>query len=219
MRAARCVAGQALPHNRPRICQRRCKGLFRSCISPFQMTAGLPSRTAGEHTMNAAMIRAFAALEAHRAAIAATPLGQRFADDPGRFAEVLHRLRRFPARLFQEPDRRRGDGPPAGAGGSRGGREAPRCHVRRRADQRDGKSPRPACGAARARATRSTSAEGQNVVPMVHEVLDRMAAFAEGVRSGAIAGPGRQVHRCGQYRHRRLRSRTGDGDAGAGALP
>ena len=37
--------------------------------------------------MNAAMIRAFAALEAHRAAIAATPLGQRFADDPERFAK------------------------------------------------------------------------------------------------------------------------------------
>lgn len=53
--------------------------------------------------------------------------------------------------------------------------------------------------------------DGANVVPEVHAVLDRMAAFAEQVRSGRD-----RVHRqtdpqhC-QYRHRRIRPGTCDG--------
>jgi glucose-6-phosphate isomerase len=42
--------------------------------------------------------------------------------------------------------------------------------------------------ALRAPKTASILVDGENVVPYVHEVLDRMSAFAEGVRSGAIAG-------------------------------
>ena len=63
------------------------------------------------------------------------------------------------------------------------------------------------------RSTASTSC------PAVHEVLDRMAEFADTVRAGAVARPHRQAdpqHR--QHRHRRLRPRPGDGVRGAAAL-
>ena len=62
--------------------------------------------------------------------------------------------------------------------------------------------------------------DGRDVMPEVDGVLDRMAAFADGVRSGRDRGHRRRhVHRRRQHRHRRLRPRAGDGDAGAGALP
>ena len=55
--------------------------------------------------------------------------------------------------------------------------------------------------------------------PQVHAVLDRMAAFAERVRSGDVDGPHRQAHpQRRQHRHRRLRPRPGDGLRGAAAL-
>ncbi len=54
--------------------------------------------------------------------------------------------------------------------------------------------------------------DGENVVPQVHAVLDKMADFSNRVRSGAWKGhtgkPHSQRH---QYRHRRLRPRAGDG--------
>ncbi len=139
--------------------------------------------------MNAAMIRAFAALEAHRAAIAAKPLRQRFADDPGRFAkfsagfgdflldysknliddEVMARLLAL-AEAADVETRRDAmfAGEPINVTENR-----PVLHV-----------------ALRARPDEVYRAEGENVVPMVQEVLGRMAAFADGVRSGAIAGQG-----------------------------
>ena len=36
--------------------------------------------------------------------------------------------------------------------------------------------------------------EGENVVPAVHAVLDKMAVFSEQVRSGAVAGIHRETH-------------------------
>ena len=46
---------------------------------------------------------------------------------------------------------------------------------------------------------------GEDVVPAVHEVLDRMAAFAERVRSGAWTGAtGRADPHRREHRHRRL---------------
>ena len=139
--------------------------------------------------MNAAMIRAFAALEAHRAAIAAAPLRQRFAEDPGRFArfstgfddflldysknliddEVMARLLSL-AEAAEVEKRREAmfAGEPINVTENR-----PVLHM-----------------ALRAQRNEVYKAEGQNVVPMVHDVLDRMAAFADGVRSGAIAGQG-----------------------------
>ena len=54
--------------------------------------------------------------------------------------------------------------------------------------------------------------DGQNVVPEVHAVLDKMADFAERVRSGAWTGhTGKRMRECHQYRHRRLGPRPGDG--------
>ena len=139
--------------------------------------------------MNAAMIRAFAALEAHRAAIAAKPLRQRFAEDPGRFAkfstgfddflldysknliddEVMARL--LALAEAAEVEKRRDAmfaGEPINVTEHRSV-----LHVALRANRDE-----------------VYKSEGENVVPMVHEVLDRMAAFADGVRSGSIAGAG-----------------------------
>ena len=61
--------------------------------------------------------------------------------------------------------------------------------------------------------------DGENVVPEVHEVLDRMSDFSDRVRSGEWKGHTGQAdpqHR--QHRHRRLRPRPGDGVRGASLL-
>ena len=139
--------------------------------------------------MNAAMIRAFAALEAHRAAISATPLRQRFADDPERFAKFSTSFDGFlldysknliddevMARLLAlaeaaEVEKRRDAmfaGEPINVTENRSV-----LHVALRAERNE-----------------VYKSEGENVVPMVHAVLDRMAAFADGVRGGSIAGAG-----------------------------
>ncbi len=61
--------------------------------------------------------------------------------------------------------------------------------------------------------------DGEDVVPGVHQVLERMASFAQGVRSGEWKGhDGPADTRCRQHRHRRLRPRAGDGLRGAAAL-
>ena len=61
--------------------------------------------------------------------------------------------------------------------------------------------------------------DGENVVPGVHEVLDRMSAFADRVRSGEWRGRDRQAHHGrDQHRHRRLRPRPRHGLRGAAAL-
>ncbi len=47
--------------------------------------------------------------------------------------------------------------------------------------------------------------DGVNVVPEVHQVLDKMAAFADQIRAGQLAGLYRQAHqKHRQHRHRRL---------------
>src|ERR1039457_4677137 len=62
--------------------------------------------------------------------------------------------------------------------------------------------------------------DGVDVVPQVHEVLDRMSAFAERIRSGEWKGISRQKYKAHcQCRHRRLGSRPGDGLRGAASLP
>ena len=58
------------------------------------------------------------------------------------------------------------------------------------------------------RAPRGASIEvdGENVVPEVHAVLDRMAEFAASRAHRRLEGPHRQAHpQCRQHRHRRLR--------------
>ena len=62
--------------------------------------------------------------------------------------------------------------------------------------------------------------DGQEVVADVHDVLARVYAFADQVRSGAWTGvTGQADPDRGQHRDRRLRPRPGDGLRGAGALP
>ncbi len=139
--------------------------------------------------MNAAIVRAFAALEAHRAAIDAKPLRQRFAEDPQRFdtfslsigdflldysknlidADVMTRL--FALAEAAGVEKRRAAmfaGEPINVTEHRSV-----LHVALRSAPDD-----------------VFVSEGENVVPEVHAVLDRMAAFAEGVRSGKTAGAG-----------------------------
>ena len=139
--------------------------------------------------MNAAMIRAYAALEAHRAAIEAKPLRQRFAEDPKRFerfslslddllldysknlvdADVMTRLLALAEAAGVETRR---DAMFAGE------------HINVTED-------RPVLHVAlRAPPDAEYMVDGRNVVPDVEEVLGRMADFADGVRSGSIVGAG-----------------------------
>ena len=63
--------------------------------------------------------------------------------------------------------------------------------------------------ALRAPARRAIVVDGENVVPEVHAVLDRMADFAERVRSGAWTGhTGKRDPQRRQHRHRRLGPRA-----------
>ena len=64
---------------------------------------------------------------------------------------------------------------------------ADRRHVSGRQDQCDGRARGAARGPARAQGARIL-VDGQNVVPEVHAVLDRMAAFCNRVRSGEWKG-------------------------------
>ncbi len=62
--------------------------------------------------------------------------------------------------------------------------------------------------------------DGQDVVADVHDVLGRVYAFADDVRSGAWTGvTGRADPDRGEHRHRRLRPRSGDGLRGARGVP
>jgi glucose-6-phosphate isomerase len=73
--------------------------------------------------------------------------------------------------------------------------------------------------ALRAPADVSIEVDGEDVVPGVHEVLDRMSAFAERIRSGEWKGAHRQADQeRRQHRHRRLGPRPGDGVRGAQGL-
>ena len=61
--------------------------------------------------------------------------------------------------------------------------------------------------------------DGKNVVPEVHAVLDRMAAFSDARAGRRLEGAHRQADpERRQHRHRRLRPRAGDGLRGAPAL-
>ncbi len=137
--------------------------------------------------MNAAIVRAFAALEAHRAAIEAKPLRQRFADDPGRFDKFSLSLGDFlldySKNLIDEDLMARLVGLARAA------------DVEKRRDAMfageaiNVTENRPVLHVAlRAGPDEVYRAGGVNVVPEVHEVLDRMADFADGVRSGSIVG-------------------------------
>ena len=135
------------------------------------------------------MIKAFAALEAHRSAVATVPLRKRFAEDPERFkrfsmsfrdllldysknlvdAEAMTRL--FALAKAADVEGRRA----AMFSGEAINRteNRPVLHI-----------------ALRAMPDEVYRVAGKNVVPEVHKVLNAMAAFADGVRSGEIKGAG-----------------------------
>ena len=74
----------------------------------------------------------------------------------------------------------------------------------------------PRCGC---RATPSLTVDGQDVVADVHEVLDKMGAFTDRLRSGEWKGATGESHQDRrQHRYRRIRPRSGDGVRGAAAL-
>jgi glucose-6-phosphate isomerase len=135
------------------------------------------------------MLRAFAALEAHRAAVSAVPLRKRFADDPDRFRSFSISFRSFlldySKNLIDEE----------AVGRLVALAEAAEVEKHRAAmfagEPINRTENRPVLHVAlRAAADEIYRAAGVNVVPEVHAVLARMGAFADGVRSGAIAGAG-----------------------------
>ena len=66
--------------------------------------------------------------------------------------------------------------------------------------------------ALRAPKDQSIVVDGEDVVPAVHAVLDRMADFADRVRSGAWKGhTGKRIRNVDQHRDWRVGSRAGDG--------
>jgi glucose-6-phosphate isomerase len=139
--------------------------------------------------MTPAMIKAFAALEDRRATVAGVPMRQRFHDDPGRFERFSLSLGDFTldysknlideatmadlldlARAAEVEESRDAmfAGEPVNVTENR-----PALHV-----------------ALRAGIDESYRVAGVNVVPDVHAMLWRMSNFADGVRSGNIAGVG-----------------------------
>ena len=131
---------------------------------------------------------AYRALHAHHREIAGAHLRDLFAADPGRGTRLTaeaagiyldyskHRVTDETLRLLLE----------LAARGRRG--RAARRDVRGRAHQRH-RGPRGAARRAAHAARRARSiVDGRDVVPDVHEVLDRMAAFAERVRAGEWTG-------------------------------
>ena len=61
--------------------------------------------------------------------------------------------------------------------------------------------------------------DGENVVPQVHAVLEKMAGFSEPSAQRGVEGRHRQAHsQRGEHRDRRLRPRAGDGLRSAEAL-
>ena len=134
--------------------------------------------------------------------------GARRAPDGGR--------RRDLPRLLEEPGHRR-DAAAARRSSPRSpacARGSTRCSAARRST-----SPRTApCCTSRCARRRAPSivVDGENVVPDVHAVLDRMAGVREPGAQRRVEGPHRQAHpQRRQHRHRRLRPRAGDGVRGA----
>ena len=126
-------------------------------------------------------------LSAHRDRLAGVPMRRLFAEDPGRFATFSARL----DDLLLDYSKNRIDR--AAMRALIGLAEAAEVDARR-ADMFAGRTINPTENTAvlhvalRAEADESYVVGGRNIVPEVYAVLERLAAFAEGVRSGAVAG-------------------------------
>lgn len=136
--------------------------------------------------------KAFAALRAHHSASAGVTLRQRFAGDPNRFK----RFSLSAADILLDYSKNLVDGETMNLLVSLA--EAAEVEKHRAAmfggEAINRTENRPVLHVAlRARADEIYRAEGVNVVPEVRSVLKRMAAFADGVRSGNIAGTGGSI--------------------------
>ena len=153
---------------------------------------------------------AWKALEQHYAEIAGTHLRELFAADPRRG----ERLTAEAAGLYLDYSKNRITDETmrllvAARRGVAGCASAPGRDVPRRAastSPRTGRCCTSRCGCRRARRSSSTASTWSREV---HEVLDRMAAFATGSRSGEWKGHTGKPHpERRQHRHRRLRPRA-----------
>ncbi len=131
----------------------------------------------------------FAALAAYRDEVLATPLRQRFADDPGRAS----RFSTEGAGLFVDVSKNLIDVPTfvhlldlAEAAGVATRRAA--MFAGEKINATEGRSVLHV--ALRAARDERYDVDGHNVVPDVHDVLDRMSGFCDGVRDGTIVGTG-----------------------------
>ena len=130
---------------------------------------------------------AWKALEAHYREVRDLHLRKLFADDPERGERMTAEAVGHLPRLLEEPHHRRDpQAAPATGRGIRPAR-ADRRHVPRRENQRHGKPRRPARGLAAPKGA-TIVVDGENVVPQVHAVLDKMADFSNRVRSGDWKG-------------------------------
>ena len=135
------------------------------------------------------MIKAFAALEAQRSSVSIVPLRQRFADDPDRFRKFSlsfgHFLLDYSKNLIDE-------GTMANLVALAEATEVEKYRARMFSGEPiNVTEERPALHVAlRAAPDDVYRVAGKNVVGEVHAVLSRMSDFAEGVRSGTIAGSG-----------------------------
>ena len=135
------------------------------------------------------MVAAFAALEQRRATVARVPLRKRFDDDPGRFKRfsLAYRdlLLDYSRNLIDEEAMRR---LVALAEAAEIEKHRAAMFTGEPINRTEG---RPALHAAlRSAVDEVYRVDGRNVVVDVHRELERMTAFASGVRSGEIAGVG-----------------------------
>ncbi len=131
-------------------------------------------------------IQAFAALDTHRASIIATPLRKRFADDPDRFRKfsltASELVLDYSKNLIDEETIKRLVALAEAA-------EVEKLRTAMFAGEAINRTEnRPVLHVAlRAAPDEVYRVDGKNVVPDVQAMLDRMAVFAEGIRSGAIS--------------------------------
>ena len=157
-------------------------------------------------------ITAWQALEAHYAKISKLHLRQLFADDPQRGEKMVLEAVGLYSRLLQEPHY------------VRNARSVVTVWRRNRASMSEWrpcfaatkstsrKSARSCTWPCARRAARSIMVDGENVVPGVHAVLDKMADFCHAHPQRRMERPYRQAHpQRREYRHRRLRSGSGHG--------
>ncbi|MCR4281638.1 MAG: glucose-6-phosphate isomerase, partial [Bauldia sp.] len=135
------------------------------------------------------MIKQFEALEAQRSSVSIVPMRQRFADDPDRFAKFSLSIGDF---LLDYSKNLIDEGTMANLAALAEAAGVDKYRARMFSGEPiNVTEERPALHVAlRAAPDDVYRVAGKNVVPDVHAVLGRMSDFAEGVRSGAIAGAG-----------------------------